>query len=156
MTKARVIKQIKIISIIILSLLMVIYMPFVTTRYSRYSTCIPFSGKLFLINCEKLEKISLMNGTTGDRVVYKSGSDEFASMVKYLNTFRYNFWVPDIPIKRSGYEYYIGLHWSDTTWTMCLFNDRAIRVRGVWYFGKYDFFDCLKQIVGNNMIEESS
>lgn len=61
------------------------------------------------------------------------GDDRFTYMIDYLNSFRYSFWFPDIPIERSGFEYDVGLHWSDKEWTICLFTDNAIRVRGICF-----------------------
>jgi len=118
---------------------------FVSTRYSKYTTYVPFSGWIFSANTEQISKIRIQQ--QGDYKEY-SGQQEINSIVEVLNDFRYDYWFPDIPIQRAGWNYQITIYNGDES-VSYYFGDIYIHVRGVYYVCSEQYVNQLKEFLGS-------
>ncbi len=87
-----------------INILIVIFLIFLTIgipRWSRpYTTYIPFSGKLFNINAEEVDKIAIYGYEFRE---YTMEDAEFYEIIDFMNSFRYSRFAPiDSPVDDSG------------------------------------------------------
>ena len=130
------------VTVAIIILLLAGYSIFVVTRFSVHTTYKPFSGQVFHIKNEGDLTIRLQNGTTG-QIIECQNSESIQEIVEYLNSFRYRFWIPDLPIARGGWSYRVILSINDES-VSYYFTNTAFKVRGIWFFGPNDYFYKLR------------
>ncbi|WP_312637351.1 hypothetical protein [Oscillibacter sp.] len=115
-----------------------IYISFLATRFSVFTTYEPFSGKVFSINASTIESVKIRDGNTGDKVKFTE-KEQVHSIITYLNNFRYDFCIPKIPIKTGGWSYKIDIESEDTI-ASYYFNDSWITVNGFVFYGDKQYF----------------
>ena len=130
--------QIKKIHVIRLVILLAVYTIFIATRYSGHTTYVPFTGRVFNINCEELEAVRFQSGNTGQYIYFRS-DDEIKEVTDFLNAFRYRVWVPSLP-PIAGWGYRVTLFFYDGTSVSYFFNSFSICVNGVWHYGNLSYF----------------
>lgn len=119
-------------AVFLLILLLAGYIVFAATRYSGYSTYVPFSGQIFSLKAGEVEGIRITNGSTGVTREYAEREEGFGDQLDTLNFLRYWAWIPEIPVARGGYEYALWIQTGGESVSF-LFTTRSILVRGVWY-----------------------
>lgn len=144
-TAKKRIKKRHIVLCVLIFLLLAGYVTFVATRYSSYSTYVPFSGRFFDIDSGQVEAIRIKNGTTGYMMDLEEDT-ELQEMTGYLNELRYYSWLPNIPIGKTGYTYWIWLDLGEEKLS-CEIAGGAILLKGVWYFVKDDGLEKLTGMV---------
>lgn len=119
-------------AIFLLVLCLAGYAVFAATRYSGYSTYVPFTGQIFRLKAGEVEGVRITNGSTGVTQNYTEGEDGFLDLLDTLNSLRYWAWIPDIPVARGGYEYALWIQAGGES-VYFQFTSRSILVRGVWF-----------------------
>ena len=119
-------------SIFLLVLCLVGYAVFAATRYSGYSTYVPFTGQIFRLKAGEVESVRITNGSTGVTCNYAEGEEGFSDLLDTLNSLRYWAWIPDPPVARGGYEYVLWIQTGGES-VGFQFTSRSILVRGIWY-----------------------
>lgn len=133
----------RVIALILLLVFLATYFPFVSTRFSNYSTYFPCSGRVFDLAPEDgVKQIRLQNGTTGNMVDYFAGEEDFDDLINHLNSFRYLWWVPQIPVAKGGYSYWMAMDINGETVDF-EFDRNSILVRGVWFHSGKKWFQNL-------------
>ncbi|WP_312939910.1 hypothetical protein [Oscillibacter sp.] len=115
-----------------------IYISFLATRFSVFTTYEPFSGKVFSIDVSTIESVKIRDGNTGDKVKFPE-KGQVHSIITSLNNFRYDFCIPKIPIKTGGWSYKIDIESEDTI-ASYYFNDSWITVNGFVFYGDKQYF----------------
>lgn len=116
---------------------------FVSTRYSTYTTYIPFSGRIFSITENEVSAIRIQQA--GDISDYSEQSD-LQGIVETLNSFRYNYWIPDIPLEMQGWDYRIVIYNGDDS-VSYYFGDKSITVNGIIYVCPEEYINQLKALL---------
>ena len=132
--------------VILIPLILIPFLIFAFTRFSDVTTYIPFSGEVFNIDVKTVEEIRIKEGTTGDRIIYHDDA-AITEIADYLNAYRYDYWVPDLPIARSGWSYAIVLCTKDGEYYDYTFTTSTILIRGVWYSTNTPYFEWLVELV---------
>ena len=112
----------------------VIYVLFIITRLSGgFLTYVPFSGRIFHLSQEDVDKISIQSGTSGN-VIEFTEPEERAEIIEKLKDLRYYVWLPDpsVLIPRGGWEYRFRFHREGET-TSYRFGDNFIVANGFIY-----------------------
>lgn len=81
--------------VLTLVLLVGIYYVNAKPHLSKYTTYIPFVGKIFNIKSEDVSKVELVSYPTKFTVSYTPQDEEFHQIIDALNDFRYKYWFPD-------------------------------------------------------------
>ena len=123
-------------------IIVALYLIFAVTRYSQYTTYIPFTGRIFDIDAGDLDGVTVRNGTTGESVYFET-AEEIESIVCSINALRYKFWTPKAPGSRGGWSYGIKLGSGDE-YEWFLFTENWIEAQGVLYYIRGD---ALRQFV---------
>lgn len=139
------IKKRYIVILSIFILLLAGYLVFVATRFSEYTTYRPFSGRVFNITSENVKSVRIVNGNTGYIADYLD-DESIRELVNYINKFRYQYWIPELPLKTGGYEYALWLS-IDGEALYFKFTPDMILVRGVWYECSDQYLSKLADLV---------
>ena len=126
-----------IIPVLVLALAYLIV--FVPSRFSAYTTYIPFSGKVFQISADDVDTITFWK--YGETIVYTDSEDK-AEIVNLLNGFRYWYWMPSLPVGMGGWTYMIDID-GDSKSENYVFGDSWIKVNGLYLYGKTGYFDAI-------------
>ena len=134
--------------IVLLSVLLVVFTVFVSTRFSAYTTYEFLSGRVFDIDPTDVTQITVRSGLTGESVPI-SDRDELVAVVNLANQFRYKYWVPKLPIGISGWRYLVRIEFADGEKEDFLFAESMIVARGVYYYGSDKYFQPLISIMSD-------
>lgn len=104
---------------------------FVTTRYSTYTTYVPFTGRIFDIEPDEVRRIRVENGSSLVQVEFTT-QEELEEICKVLNNLRYTRWFPDIPIPMGGWSRCVFLDTGNGT-KFFEFTSKSLLSRGIWY-----------------------
>ena len=77
-------------SIFLLVLCLVGYAVFAATRYSGYSTYVPFTGQIFRLKAGEVESVRITNGSTGVTCNYAEGEEGFSDLLDTLKSYEEN------------------------------------------------------------------
>lgn len=132
----------------LLCIALAIYIIFAATRYSAYTTFVPFTGRVLNIGAEDLDVVFLHSGESGKKLSY-STDEQVQKMADSLNSFRYVFWLPKNPIPSGGWTYRVGLEFKDGTKMSYYFGRDWIEVRGVRYFSHGSHFHQWAETLDN-------
>lgn len=127
----------------LLAVLLVIYAPFVATRYTDNTWYVPFTGRVFRIDPDKVTCVRLQSGRSGEYIEL----DDVEAAVETLNSFRYSRWSPILQ-KRGGWPYRVILYFGDPdalkpASVSFVFDESHVTVKGtltVCYTGREDTF----------------
>ncbi len=112
-------------------------------RWSRpYTTYVPFSGKLFDINLDEVDKIATLKWTPGgyDSSEYTSEDDKFHEIIDFMNSFRYSRVFPSYdPNEVSGGSESITIT-GDSGEEVFRFGSTGFAVEGSWYYYGYFYY----------------
>ena len=89
---------------ILIVLILFVQILFIVTRFNVFTTYIPFSGRIFLIDQAEIDEICVQSGLTGE-VYYFSESQELDHACQLLNNLRYAYWYPDVSVPMGGWQY---------------------------------------------------
>lgn len=128
--------------------ILVIYIIFAVTRYSKHTTFIPFTGRVLNIGVEELDLIYIQSGSSGEMIVF-TAADEVQDMRELLNGFRYVFWLPKSPFPAGGWTFRVVLDFSNGTKESYYFGINWIEVRGVRYFSPGSYFSQWAEALDN-------
>ena len=135
-------KKVLLICILIFALLFGL---FVVSRYGEFTTYLPFFGKVFSVDPEQVDALFIQNGTTGEQVFFET-AEEKRMMAQELNSLRYLFWVPTIPVAKGGWSYRIAIE-ADGKQYSYYFSENDMIVNGITYVFTIDQMDALRQYV---------
>ncbi|WP_312941017.1 hypothetical protein [Oscillibacter sp.] len=96
-------KRVRTIALVLMATILLvggIYAVFVSTRFSTFTTYVPFSGQVFSISPDDIIEISIQNGSNGQTVSISNKSDQ-QDLLDKINGLRYNAWFPKIPVKKA-------------------------------------------------------
>ena len=127
-------------------LIVIPFLIFALTRFGPFTTYVPFSGKVFQMDSASIESFSIRDGSTGTMINYETEED-INEMAEFLGAFRSDYWVPDIPIPRSGWSYAVVVFSKDGTSDSFEFTPYWIQVRGIQYHIHDAYFDGLIDMV---------
>lgn len=124
-------KLIKRIGASFLTVVCILTAIFIVTRYSRYTTYIPFSGRIFDVTPEEVRKIRVANSDACIEVNFdtEEGLEEICDV---LNSLRYRSWFPSIPIGMGGWSCGIFIY-SENQHYFYQFGEEYLLCRGIWY-----------------------
>lgn len=136
--------------LVLLCILLVLYILFVATRFSPFTSYVPFSGRLFALEPEAVSTIEIRSINTGQWLQLKPAGytwingeavdcaatlEETAAL---LNSFRYGFWLPNpfalLPLSDGAQDIYIKLESGESI--ICDFSENTVQFRGVIYFDR--------------------
>lgn len=133
-------------AVILTPIILISLLIFIFTRYSDMTTYIPFSGRVFDIDVETVEGINITDGPT--QVDLLDGDDDkIHEIVDYLNAYHSDYWFPEPPVQRDGWQYNIALYTKDGACYSYEFTPGRILVNGIWYFSNDSYFDWLAELV---------
>jgi hypothetical protein len=121
-----------------------IYLVFAITRYSRYTTYIPFAGRVFDLDSEEITGIQI--NRQGD--LYYVEGEEIQRVAEIFNAFRYKACVPIPPIQNCG-DYRVFIDFDDGESIRFHVNENGAYARGVWYFAAGDYLDAIVEEMEN-------
>lgn len=127
---------------IVIGILALCYIIFVITRFSNYTTYLPFSRKLFCLESSDVKLIQITSGS-GESVQIKE-TEEIKDIVNLLNDMRYQYCCPILEIAKGGYPYIIRIETSDEN-IVCEFDSDWIVYRNVRYY--YDAKEGFETVI---------
>lgn len=133
-------KRVKVL-IIVGGLFLFGFILFAATRYSAYTTYVPFTGRIFSISEDKVDIVKIQSGGSGDFIDY-SEQPEIQNFITELNGIRYKYWIPDIPLAMSGWNYRIVIYYGEES-VSYYFGESHIKVRGIIYLCSDEFLSQL-------------
>lgn len=105
---------------------LILYVIFAVTRYSKDTTYIPFTGRIFDIEVTEETRI---RATIGGTDVIWEGEDA-AEIAELLNSIRYWWWYPENPVPHGGWDYAFVVNGE---WYEASPKGKAIQANGIWY-----------------------
>lgn len=116
---------------------------FACTRYSAFTTYVPFSGRIFAVEPAQADRMFVQNGTTGTQHFFES-AEEKAEIARLLNELHYRFWLPALPIARGGWSWRVAIEAGGKQYSFT-FGDGSMTVNGVVYILPDEQLDVLRQ-----------
>lgn len=123
------------------------YLTFAFTRFSAYTTYAPFSGRVFDMKENDVKYIRITNGNTTQTINLEKEDAVTKEVIRSLNDFRYNFWLPIIPLGSVGYSYAFGIHMENGEYYSHIISSNGVDVRGVWFHCSNESLQKLMDIV---------
>ena len=133
------------ILIVCLLVFVVLFGIFVFTRYSAFTTYVPLTGRIFSVDPQQAETIFVQNGTTGEQRLFETSEDK-EMIAGQLNSLRYRFWIPTLPIAKGGWSYRIAIE-ADGKQYSYYFTDNDMTVNGIVYLLPGEQLTQLQQYV---------
>lgn len=117
---------------ILLICILALWALFAVTRFGRFTTYLPFSGRLFAIDSTEVTTIFIQNGTTGQQHFFET-EEEKAQIAETLNGLRYRAWVPTLPMAKGGWSYRVAIETENRQYSYT-FGPNYMTVNGIAYF----------------------
>ena len=117
--------------IVLLTVVCLLLGVFVVTRYSTHTTYVPFSGRIFDIAPDEVQRIRVANSGACIFLEFETES-ELEEICQVLNNLRYQWWFPDIPIPKGGWSCCVFLD-TDNGTKLFEFNSKSLLSRGIWF-----------------------
>ena len=117
---------------VLLICILALWALFAVTRFGRFTTYLPFSGRLFAIDSTEVTTNFIQNGTTGQQHFFET-EEEKTQIAEVLNGLRYRVWLPTIPIAKGGWSYRIAIETEDRQYSYS-FGPRDMTVNGIIYW----------------------
>ncbi len=164
-------KKKKLLVISVVLVLLLVSIPAITIIYSRFIqpridssllTYKPLSRKLFDLNPEDIESISVSLGTGAPDWYFYKSQEELKEVTKLLNSFRYTFWKPEFReekdrVPAGGHSKSIRIFRKpkyrhrtkyDEGIVVSFYRDDSVFIRNAWYYCDTSYFDKLFERLG--------
>ena len=126
-------------------LLAVLAVVFAATRYSRLTTYIPFTGRIFHVSPEEVRSIRVASSDSCTEVNFET-EEELEEICNVLNNLRYQWWIPKIPLEMGGWSRAVFIYTEDRHYFF-QYGDSFLLCRGIWYWISPESFAPLLEYV---------